>query len=411
MRKGSLIVLLLTVFIDLLGFGIVVPFLAYYAQQFGASGRTVGGILAVYSLMQFIFAPIWGRLSDRIGRRPVLMISLAGSFAGYMLFAFAGSLAMLLLSRFVAGIAAASIGTAQAYVADSTTPENRARGMGLIGAAFGLGFIFGPPTGGVLADVGTRIGMAPNFLPGIAAAALSLSAFILAVFVLQESKPPGLKPRTGRLPHLDPRTWSLIRRLPPLGAIYLCLGLIILAFSGMEPLVTLHASDRFHFDALDLGKFFGFMGVIVAVIQGGVIGRVTRRIGEARTALVGAISLAIGLALVPPIHDARGLYAVALLIAVGQGLCYPSLTSIVSRLAPSDQMGTLLGVSSSVGSFARVLGPLLAGWLYDQSGATGAFWGEAMAVAVAALLAIRIASRLAIAGPERVRQSAEAEAT
>lgn len=394
MRKGPLSVLLLTVFIDLLGFGIVVPFLAYYAQSFGASGRTVGAILAVYSLMQFVFSPIWGRLSDRIGRRPVLMISLVGSLAGYAIFAFADTLALLLLSRVVAGIAAASIGTAQAYVADSTTPENRAKGMGLIGAAFGVGFIFGPPTGGVLAEIGSRWGLEPNVLPGLVAAGLSLTALLLAIFVLPESKPADLVPRSGTLPHLDPSTWRLVGRLQPLGVIYLCIGLVILAFSGMEPLVTLHASDRFHFTAFELGRFFGFMGVVVAVIQGGVIGRLTRQFGEARTATIGAVSLALGLALVPPVVDARWLYAVALLIAVGQGLCYPALTSLVSRIAPANQMGTLLGLSSSLGSLARVLGPIIAGVLYDRGGAAAGFWGEALIVGVAVVAAMRIARRV-----------------
>ena len=397
MRKGPLSVLLLTVFIDLLGFGIVVPFLAYYAQSFGASGRTVGAILAVYSLMQFIFSPVWGRLSDRIGRRPVLMISLAGSVAGYLLFAVSSTLAVLLVSRVVAGIAAASIGTAQAYVADSTTPENRAKGMGMIGAAFGLGFIFGPPTGGVLAEIGARWGLAPNALPGMVAAALSLTALLLAVFLLPESKPADLTPRSGRFPHLDPATWRTVGGLSPLGSIYLCLGLVILAFSGMEPLVTLHASDRFRFSAMELGRFFGFMGVVVAVIQGGVIGRLTRRFGEGRTATIGAASLTLGLALVPPVGTSAGLYAVAFFIAVGQGLCYPSLTSLVSRLAPAGQMGTLLGLSSSVGSLARVLGPVIAGVLYDRGGAAAGFWGESLIVAVAVVIAVRItrASRLA----------------
>lgn len=395
MRKGPLFVLLLTVFIDLLGFGIVVPLLAYYAQDFGASGRTVGAILGLYSLMQFFFSPFWGRLSDRIGRRPVLMISLAGNFAGYALFAVADSLLLLMVSRVVAGVAAASIGTAQAYVADSTTPANRAKGMGLIGAAFGVGFILGPPIGGLLAALGTRYGLQPNLLPGLFAAALSLTAFSVAFFVLKESKPAGLVPRSGPLPHFDPATWRRIAALPPLAAIYGCLALVILAFSGMEPLVTMHAADRFGFTAMDLGKFFGFMGLIVAIIQGGVIGRITRRFGEARTALFGTISLAVGLALIPPVHEARLLYGVAFLLAVGQGLCYPALTSLVSRLAPPDQIGTLLGVSSSLGSLARVLGPLLAGWLYDLRGAEGGFWGEALVVVAAAMLAVHIAARVA----------------
>ena len=170
MRKSSLFVLFLTVFIDLIGFGMVIPFLSFYAREYGASGVEVGAVVGIYSIMQFFFAPVWGKLSDRIGRRPVLLISLTASFTGYLLFAFANNLSLLFLSRFIAGAGGANIGTAQAYIADTTTHEDRARGMGLIGAAFGLGFILGPPMSALLAELGTKRGMAGNLLPGLVAA-------------------------------------------------------------------------------------------------------------------------------------------------------------------------------------------------------------------------------------------------
>src|SRR5829696_8562463 len=167
MRRSSLLVLFLTVFIDLIGFGMVIPFLSFYAREYGASGVAVGAVVGIYSIMQFFFAPIWGRLSDRVGRRPVLLVSLTASFTGYLLFAFTHNLTVLFASRVIAGIGGANIGTAQAYIADSTTPENRAKGMGLIGAAFGLGFIPGPPLSGFLSHVGTSHGLAGNLLPGL----------------------------------------------------------------------------------------------------------------------------------------------------------------------------------------------------------------------------------------------------
>jgi DHA1 family tetracycline resistance protein-like MFS transporter len=397
LKRAPLFVLLLTVFIDLLGFGIVVPLLAFFAKQYGATGRMVGVVLGVYSLMQFFFSPVWGRLSDRIGRRPVLIISLCGSVVGYALFGFAGSIATLLLARIVSGIAAANIGTAQAYVADSTTPENRAKGMGLIGAAFGMGFIFGPPLGGFLARLGTGYGMSENFLPGIVSSGLSLIALSVAVFALPESKPPDLKPRSGLPAHLDRRNWSFIFTHRSLALIFGSIFLIIFAFAGMEPLVTLHATDRFGFRPVDLGKIFGFMGVVVAVLQGGVIGRLTRLFGERTVIVIGAVSLLSGLLLVPVITRQPLLYAAAMLVAIGQGLCYPSLTSLVTRESPPDQIGSMLGISSSLGSLSRVLGPVFAGYLYDRYSAMGGFWGCAAVVAVALVLAVMLRKRGAAA--------------
>src|SRR6478672_7195584 len=176
MKRSSLLVLFLTVFIDLIGFGMVIPFLSFYAREYGASGTTVGAVVGVYSIMQFFFAPVWGRMSDRIGRRPVILISLTASCAGYFLFGFARHLWVLFASRIIAGAGGANIGTAQAYIADSTTNEERAKGMGLIGAAFGMGFILGPPLSGILSHVGTKHGMPGNLLPGLVAASMSFIA-------------------------------------------------------------------------------------------------------------------------------------------------------------------------------------------------------------------------------------------
>src|SRR5437868_4807101 len=186
MRKASLLVLFLTVFIDLIGFGMVIPFLSFYAREYGASGVTVGAIVGVYSIMQFFFAPVWGRMSDRIGRRPVILISVTASCIGYLMFGLANSLALLFTSRVIAGVGGANIGTAQAYIADSTTPENRAKGMGLIGAAFGMGFILGPPLSGILSTVGIHHHLAGNLLPGLVAGSMSAIAFSIALFVLGE---------------------------------------------------------------------------------------------------------------------------------------------------------------------------------------------------------------------------------
>jgi DHA1 family tetracycline resistance protein-like MFS transporter len=390
MRRASLAVLFLTVFIDLIGFGMVIPFLSFYAREYGASGIKVGAVVGIYSIMQFFFAPVWGRLSDRVGRRPVLLISLTASCTGYLLFAFTRSLTVLFASRVIAGIGGANIGTAQAYIADSTTPENRAKGMGLIGAAFGMGFILGPPMSGLLSTLGTRHGLPGNLLPGLVAAGLSFTAFLVALSVLVESKPPDLVPRSGLPPQFDRKLWREILSHPLLASLMSGLFLTLLAVAGMEIGVTLHGRDRFHFRQLDMSFIFMFMGVIVAVIQGGLMGRLVKRFGERGVIVIGSASFTLGLLLVPSIYNVPLLYAVGALIAVGQGLCYPALTSLVSKISPENERGSLLGLATSVGSLARFLGPLLSGYLYDVARAAGAFYGGALLMAGALFIAVRM---------------------
>ena len=390
MRKASLAVLFLTVFIDLIGFGMVIPFLSFYAREYGASGIMVGAVVGIYSIMQFIFAPVWGRLSDRVGRRPVILISLTASCTGYLLFAFTHSLTVLFASRVIAGIGGANIGTAQAYIADSTSPENRAKGMGLIGAAFGLGFILGPPMSGILAAIGIKNGLAGNLLPGLVAAGLSFTAFLVALSVLAESKPKDLVPRSGVPPQFDRRLWREIGTNHLLASLMSGLFLTLLAVAGMEISVTLHARDRFQFRQLDMAYLFLFMGVIVASIQGGLIGRFVRRIGEKGVIVIGAAAFTLGFALIPMVFRVPLLYVVAFFIAVGQGLCYPALTSLISKASPESERGSILGLATSVGSLARFIGPLLSGFLYDLAKAAGAFYGGAVVMVLALVIALRM---------------------
>ncbi len=390
MRRASLFVLFLTVFIDLIGFGMVIPFLSYYAREYGASGIAVGAVVGVYSIMQFFFAPVWGRLSDRVGRRPVLLISLTASFTGYLLFAFTRSLTVLFASRVIAGIGGANIGTAQAYIADSTTEENRAKGMGLIGAAFGLGFILGPPMSGILSSIGTKNGLAGNLLPGLVAAGMSFTAFLIGLSVLAESKPRDLVPRSGLPPQFDPRLWREMISNPILAPLLAGLFLTLLAVAGMEISVTLHGRDRFNFQQLDMAYMFLFIGVIVATIQGGLLGRIVKKLGEKGVIVTGAVSFAIGFLAVPSIHSVPLLYAAGFFIGVGQGLCYPALISLVSKAAPEAERGSMLGLATSVGSLARFVGPILAGFLYDWAQAAGAFYGGAVLMILALVIAMRM---------------------
>jgi MFS transporter, DHA1 family, tetracycline resistance protein len=397
MRRASLLVLFLTVFIDLIGFGMVIPFLSFYAREYGASGLAVGTVVGIYSIMQFFFAPIWGRLSDQIGRRPVLLVSLLASTTGYVLFAFSHSLTVLLISRIIAGAGGANIGTAQAYITDSTTAENRAKGMGLIGAAFGLGFILGPPLSGILASIGTARGMAGNLLPGLVAASLSFTAFVIALSVLAESKPAGLVPRSRVPPQFDGRLWREIFANGLLAALLTGVFLTLLAVSGMEISVTLHGRERFNFTQLQMAYLFLFMGGIVATIQGGLLGRLGKLAGERRLVMIGSASLAFGCLLVPSVGRVSLLYFVAFFIAVGQGLCYPALTTLVSQVSPEAERGSILGLATASGSLARFFGPLLTGVLYDLAGAAGAFYGGA-ALMIAALI---VAARMRVPAPAR----------
>src|SRR5687768_6180966 len=341
--------------------------------------------------MQFLFSPIWGRWSDRIGRKPIILVGLLGSCLSYVTLALANTLALLFIARIVGGIAGANIPTAQAYIADITSPENRARGMGLIGAAFGLGFILGPPMGGLLSSYGVSRGMHANFLPGAAACAFSLTALILALLFLGESRTRhDAAASSRRPPQFDPSMWRLIASQQALPYLLLSLFMIVVSFAGMETSVTLHGKARFGLSARELGYFFGLMGMVVAIIQGTLIGPMSRRLGERRVVVVGAGSLLIGLTLVPAIHRFELLYPVAVLIAIGQGLCYPALTSLVSKSSPSSQHGSVLGISSSVGSLSRMLGPVFTGVMYDALGSRGAFYAGAGTVMVALLLVLRV---------------------
>ncbi len=377
MRRVSLFVLFLTVFIDLIGFGMVIPFLSFFAREYHVSGAAVGAVVGVYSIMQFFFAPVWGRLSDRIGRRPVMLISLTASCVGYLMFGLSRNYVVLFLSRVIAGAGGANIATAQAYIADSTTPENRAKGMGLIGAAFGMGFILGPPLAGILAHLGLKLGLVMNLLPGLVAALTSFTALSIAFFFLGESKPEGSPVRSSIPPQFDKEIWARLGHRSILALIVLTLFLTLLSVAGMEVSVTFFARDRFHFDQRQLAAFFFFMGIIVAIIQGGLIGRMARAWGEKTLVAIGTASFTIGLTLAPEVTRVGLLYVVAFFIAIGQGLCYPSLTSLVTRVTDPGEQGSMLGIATAMGSLGRFLGPIVMGFLYDHMHARGAFFGGA----------------------------------
>lgn len=385
-RKPSLLVVFLTVFIDLIGFGIVVPLVPIYTRHYGASGWLIGVIIASFSAMQFIFSPIWGRLSDRHGRRPILLISTAGAACSYALFAIGSgfanhktALAALLVSRIFAGAFAGNITVAQAYIADITPPENRSKRMGLIGMAFGLGFIFGPAISGVALKLGGATA------PGWTAAALCAANFILAFAILAESLKPG-SGHANQRPHLD--QWLHTLSQPKIGLLVLVFFLATFAFSCFESTLPLLVSDNFNLGitvdetkpATTVISLFVFCGLIGAFIQGGAIGRLVKMLGEPKLISLSLVLTGISLAVLPFVRGDGQLKWLAVLkfadwpwikmllalslLAVGSALTRPPLFGLLSNLTPANEQGATIGVAQGAGALARILGPIFAASLY-----------------------------------------------
>jgi MFS family permease len=361
-----LFIIFLTVFIDLLGFGMVIPLLPIYADQFtlDKSGVTLGLLMASFSAMQFLFSPLWGRLSDRIGRRPVLLVSLFGSIAFYTLFGLATiwkSLTLLFVARIGAGIAGATISTAQAYIADSTSLEKRPKGMALIGAAFGMGFTFGPLFGFLAAP--TR-DAEPGPWPGFAAALLSALAFALAIFLLPESLRPGIN-REERLR----ASWSAWREalgVPSIGFLLIATFVCIFSFANFETTLSLllkgsahFAQSLFGFSWKEVCLTYAFIGLTLSIVQGGIVRRLAGKLSEGKLAGSGAFMQVIGFCLM--LSAARQVSVplmFAALIAVVSGFAFlqPNLQSLLSRRSDPSKQGLILGIGQSVSALARIAG-------------------------------------------------------
>ncbi len=359
--RGSLLVIFLTVFVDLLGFGIVLPLLPIYAEELAVdeSGLQLGLLMASFSAMQFIFAPIWGRISDRIGRRPVILIGLLGSTVFYVIFGMATmqkSLWLMFLSRIGAGVAGATISTAQAYIADTTSLEKRSRGMALIGMAFGLGFTFGPLLGYLAVPTGVGD---PGPLPGYIAGALSFVAFVLAIFALPESLHSDSETAAHRL------TLPALREalsVPSVGAILLSIFVCVFSFANFETTLALMIKGRdsvFAFSFRDVCLTFAYIGFVLAVVQGGAVRRLAGRVSEGVLAGFGAVAEIVGFGtlMLASHFESVGLLYLALTILVsGFAFINPSLNSLLSRRSDPKRQGGILGVGQSLSSLARILG-------------------------------------------------------
>lgn len=414
-RKASLLVVFLAVFIDLLGFGMVLPLLPLYAQEFATvlgierdtpkMGLLIGSLMASFSAMQFLFAPLWGRLSDRIGRRPVLLVGLAGAAICYALFGLATvwkSVVWLFIARIGAGVAGATISTAHAYIADVTTKETRAKGMALVGAAFGLGFTFGPLLGYFALEGEAAV---PGPGPGYAAAALSASAFLLALFKLPESLPNGL-------PAHAARGWFNLASLrdalavPSLLALLLTTFLCVFAFANFESTLSLLVEDEygpFQFTYRKVLLVFAFVGFVLTLAQGFLVRRLSTRIPEGTMAAIGALAEVGGFAWLasslasPSLGKLLGALAI---IVTGFAFITPSLNALISRRSDPTKQGGILGVAQSVSSLARILGPMAALPLYTSPaladrlaiprGATPFYFAAALMTLGAALIALAV---------------------
>jgi multidrug resistance protein len=384
-----------TILIDFIGFSVLIPVLPLFAQRLGASPTQIGLILTIYALAQLLFLPAWGWVSDRIGRRPVLLVSLAGTVASFTLLAAADSIGLIYAARALAGFFAASIGTAQAVVTDVTARSERARGMGLIGAAFGAGMVVGPVLGGVLAHVSEK-------LPFHAIAVLALGNFVLAWLRLPETSPRDRTP---------PRWGELARSLIPtplrLAAavhearigLYLYLFFhLFTAFAVLEGMITYFLGKKFGASELQVAGIFAWIGLFLVITQGVLLRRLDQRLGETRLVMLGLVAMGLGLASVALAPSFGWFYWIGPLIAFGNGVAFPSFTSLFSKAVHSGQAGELLAQSQSMATTGRIIGPFTAGWVM-QSWSDEAPFLMAAAMMFAALVIFRLFRHTLVDGP------------
>ena len=376
MKRSALSTVFLVVLIDLIGFGIVLPHLAFYASEFHASPFMVGLLYSVYSVAQLVFSPVWGNLSDRVGRRPIMISSTLGAFAAYLVFAFSRSLGMLFLSRILAGVMAGNISTAQAYVADVTSSEDRAKGMGLIGAAFGIGFVVGPAIGAALMHATPQSGFFrqnPYAALGFFAASLSFSSFLMVFFKLPESLKAGKdkkEDRVAKMSVLGPNLWRTLRqggasRLLPV----LMFSVFLLAFgqSNLYGAFPLFCKSTLGLSPGQVGIQYVVMGIIAVIVQGGLIRVLVKKFGERPLFLAGSVFFVVGLSLIPFAHSVRMLFLFIGLMSFGGSLNGPTLNSLISKESPPGRYGSTLGASQGLSALGRAIGPAWGGWLYGFS--------------------------------------------
>jgi DHA1 family tetracycline resistance protein-like MFS transporter len=384
--RRALLFIFLTVFLDLLGVGILVPVIPFLIGEYSARGLTVGLVALTFSGAQFLAAPLLGRLSDRWGRRPVLVLSVLGSGLGYVLFALGGALWVYFLARLIDGITGGNISAAQAYIADVSPPEHRVQNFGLLGAAFGLGFLLGPAVGGVLSHYSLHA-------PAWGAAGLALTTALFGLFVLQESLPADRRRATPILwRELDP-FGAILRfvRRPALTPYLLAMTTLGIAFAGFRTNLAVFTRDHFLMGPERNAVLFTIAGFFAVFTQGVIVRRLTGHLPPKRSAVIGCAVMGCGLLGIGTTPVPWGLYPAVALIAIGSGLANPSLTALLSTEVSPAEQGTLFGATQGLQSFTMILGPVLAGLLYDAIGQRAPYLLGAglLSVSVVALRAAR----------------------
>ncbi len=380
-RASPLVFIFVTVFVDMVGYGIVIPLLPFYAGDYASGAVLIGLLGALYAAMQFVGGPFLGGLSDRVGRRPVLLLCLFGASLAYLLLGLAQTLFMLVVAVVLAGGAGGTQATAQAYIADSTPPERRARGMGLIGAAFGLGLMAGPALGGLLSLYSLHA-------PAFAASALALGNLAFGFFVLPESLAPKLRTPTPLL-RLNPISQVRgVLRMGGIRALLLVVFLLNLSFAGLLVNFPLFSNASFGWGATANAFFFAFVGVCAVLTQGVLIGRLQPRLGDERLLLGGISLMALGLGLVALVPFGALLYPVVGALALGTGLAIPALTALISRRVSGRKQGRLMGGLQAILSLTLIVGPVIAGLAFDYLGVPAPYWIGALLAALALLVAV-----------------------
>jgi len=380
----STFVIVMTIFIDAIGYGIIIPLLPFYTQTFQVGSTALGILVASFSIMQFFFSPMLGRLSDNIGRKPVLLISILVSTLSYVIFGFANSFLLLLLSRIIAGIATETA-VAQAYIADITSEKDRASGIGKVAAARGAGFIIGPAIGGFLSVYGFGV-------PGFAAALLTLVNLLFVLFFLPESNRNSQLSKTAKPNSQKSSKNRMLDALkkPVIGSVLVIHFVVFLAFSAVPVIVPLLAIAYFAWESTELSYLFIYIGVVQILLQSFVIGRLTRKLSEEPLIVLGPVLLIAGLALMPLIPNVVAFFAAMTMIASGSGIMRTVVPSFLSRLTPVDEQGGIIGIASSVLSIATVPGPLIGGFLFEVAGVTAAFFGSSAILAVGLAFSFRV---------------------
>lgn len=382
MKKASLFVIFLTVFIDLMGFGILIPLLPNFATiELGMTEFEVGITIAIYSLMQFLFNPMLGKLSDRIGRKPIILISLMLTIISYVVFAYSTTFWHLLLSRTLAGFGGSNIGVAQAYIADITPKEQRAKGMGLIGAAFGLGFTLGPFIGGYLAHFGYSAA-------GWGSAAFSLMAFIFATFLMPESLQKKSTKERFQVKIIDVEYVKKVFKMPIVGTLITVFFILVFSIANIYGTFPLLGTDIYGLSDKQIGMMFGVMGLVGAIIQGGMIRFISERYSERGLILAGMALVAVGLVFLPYSINFTGILVTMSVLSVGSAILQPTLMSMVSKYSPDREQGAILSVNQSFGSLGRVLGPLWGGFSYQFIGYPSPFLTGAIFTAITFIIVI-----------------------